>query len=239
MVVRIFPLSNASAERARTVVEQLFREGDALRRVPGTQRQALPTTATGQALTGSIAAAVDERTNALIVAGAEEAVAFVEVLVKQLDSERAANWIEPAIIELKHADARTLAVKLQQVLVQGLGTTPEALGLQKQFGRLRLAREGAPAQGDQVRLEADLFAPLTGLVITPEEQLNALIVVGSPANIAVVRELATTLDVPKAAASNEVRVSRLSTRPRTVSRRSRRTFSASGRPRGRCVRRTR
>ncbi|MBL9002048.1 MAG: hypothetical protein JNK25_13025 [Phycisphaerae bacterium] len=208
VIVRIFTLQNASAQRVKQVVDQLFSQGESLRRLPGTRRQGLPPTATGQALAGEIVVSVDERTNTLVVAGREEGVALVEVLVKDLDSDRAANWIEPAILPLQHADASQLARKLQEVLVRGLALTPEAIGLQKQYGRLRFNAAGMnfdPADKASM-IQADLFAPITGLVITAEEQLNALLVVGTPANLQVVRALVAQLDVEAASAANTVRV---------------------------------
>lgn len=206
VVVRIFPLTNASASRAKSVVEELFRQGEALRRLPGTRRQGLPTTTTGRALAGEIAVSIDERTNTIIVAGREEAVALVEILIRDLDGEHAAKWIEPVLISLQHADAVSLATLLRQVLVQGLTAPPEAAGLQRQVGRLRLVRDGGNLADPASRVEADLFAPLTGLVITPEANLNSLIVIGSPGNIAIVRELVGMLDVEAASAGNTVRI---------------------------------
>lgn len=206
VVVRIFPLSNASATRAKGVIDDLFKQGDGLRRLPGTKRQGLPTTSTGRALAGEIAVTVDERTNTLIAAGRDEAVALVEVLIKDLDSDQASKWIEPTLIPLQHADAVTLGATLRQVLVQGMTATPEAVGLQKQIGRLRMLKTGAKLEDPNARVQADLFAPLTGLVIAPEPQLNALIVIGSPANNEIVRELVGMLDVEAAAVSNTVRV---------------------------------
>lgn len=206
IVIRMFPLSNASATRIKGVVDELFKQGEAIRRLPGTQRQGLPTTATGQALAGDIAVTVDERTNLLIAAGREEALALVEVLVKDLDSDETSKWVEPSIIQLKHADAVPLSRKLREVLVQGFAATPEAMGIQRQFGRLRMALSGKAADGKPPTVEADLFAPLSGLVISPEEYSNSLIVIGTPANAAVVRELVTMFDIEQAAASNAVRV---------------------------------
>ncbi len=209
VVVRIFPLEQAAAERVRGVVLELFRTGDALRRVPGTNRQGLPTTTTGRALAGEIAVSIDERTNALVVAGREEAVALVEVLVKDLDSESSARWVEPTLIQLEHASAETLARTLREVLVGGLADTPETRALRRQVGRLRAVRSSVkgeePAALSRV-IESDLFVPMSGLTIVPESDLNALIVVGTPNNIAVVRELAQMLDVEQAFAGNRVRV---------------------------------
>ncbi|TVQ62329.1 MAG: hypothetical protein EA378_05260 [Phycisphaerales bacterium] len=209
VVVRIFPLEQAAAERVRGVVLELFRTGDALRRVPGTNRQGLPTTTTGRALAGEIAVSIDERTNALVVAGREEAVALVEVLVKDLDSASSARWVEPTLIQLEHASAETLARTLREVLVGGLADTPETRALRRQVGRLRAVRSSVkgeePAALSRV-IESDLFVPMSGLTIVPESDLNALIVVGTPNNIAVVRELAEMLDVEQAFAGNRVRV---------------------------------
>lgn len=206
VVIRMFPLTNSSATRAKAVIDDLFRQGDALRRVPGTRRQGQPTTATGKALAGELVVSVDERTNTLVAAGPEEAVALVEVLLKDMDSDHSAKWVEPALIPLKFADAAPLADTLRQVLIEGMTATPESQGLQKQIGRLRMLRTGADLSDPDSRVEADLFAPLTGLVIEPEPQLNALIVVGSQANIAVVRELVGMLDVEGASAANTVRI---------------------------------
>lgn len=205
VVIRIFTLENASAIRAQQVIDRLFAEGEALRRLPGTQRRGLPTTSTGRALAGEVAITVDERTNALIVAGREEAVALVEVLMKDLDQERAGKWIEPSIIRLQHADAADLSRKLREILVLGMATTPEAAGLQRQYGRLRMMQDGKAPDSPDARVQADLFAPVSGLVVTAEENLNAIIVVGTPGNAAVIKELVKQLDVEAAAAANSVR----------------------------------
>src|ERR1051326_5499131 len=69
-----------------------------------------------------------------------------------------------------------------------------------------MAKNGKDLSDPATRVEADLFAPLTGLVIQPEPHLNALIVVGSAANIEVVRQLASQMDVEAASAANTVRI---------------------------------
>jgi len=206
VLVRIFPLENASASRVQRILEELFQRGDALSRLPGTRREGEPTTTTGQALRGEIALTIDERTNALIVAGREEAVALIEVLIGDLDSDRAERgWIEANILPLEFADAVSLAAKLKEVLVRGLGSTPEAVGLREQIGRLRLVIEEG---GDRLptAVTSDLFAPMSGLVIEAEETLNALLVIGTPSNFEVVRALVDQLDVELASAGNTVRV---------------------------------
>jgi len=211
VTVRFFPLENASAQRISGVIRELFAQGDRLRQTPATNIRGEPQTEVGKALAGAIAVAVDDRTNALVVAGREEAVALVEILIRQLDSDRAASWIEPSVIQLKHADASKLAATLRQVLIDGIADSPEASALQRQIARIRVAKQSAdPAApvppGAAGRIEADVFAPLSSLTILPETNLNALIVLGSAANTAAVAELVKMLDVPAAAADNTVRV---------------------------------
>jgi len=222
VIVRIFHLTNASADQLSSIVQQLFRQGEALRRAPGTNLQGLPTTEVGRALAGEIAVATDERTNALIVAGREEAVALAEVLITQIDATESANWIEPRIVTLEHADAAEIARTIQETIVQGLGDTPDSIGLQRQVGRLRVLQRiggrssldspdegggGSPAGRPAVRaLEADIFAPMTRLVVYPEETLNSVILVGATPNLDVIAALIEQLDVEAAARDALVRL---------------------------------
>lgn len=206
VVVRFFPLENASAQRVSAVVRDLFTQGERLRRAPGVAIDGEPTTEVGKALIGEIAVSVDDRTNSLLVAGREEAVALVEVLVRQLDGDRAASWVEPTLIPLEHADASRIAETLRRAIIDGARESPEAQALQRQIGRLRVAAEGKDPTDPDARVESDLFVPMSTLVLLPEPQLNALIVVGSTANTRVVSELVKMLDVPAAAAANQVRL---------------------------------
>lgn len=205
VTARIFTLHNADASRLRGIIDGLFRRGEQIRRVPGTQRQGEPSTATGRALAGEVAIEVDTRTNTLIVVGREDAVAFIEVLLGDLDSEESVGWIEPAIIALEHADATDLAQLIRSTLIDGVREAPQAAGLREQVGRLRLVQQGKDPLDPGARLDSDLFGTLSGLTILPEPSSNSLIVVGSPANLRIVQELVKMLDVEAAAASNTVR----------------------------------
>ncbi|NRA56557.1 MAG: hypothetical protein HRU13_00305 [Phycisphaerales bacterium] len=205
VLARIFPLSNADASRVLGIIQGLFQRGEDIRRVPGTQRQGQPTTATGQALAGEVAIEVDSRTNSLIVVGREDAVAFVEVLLADLDNEEAVGWIEPSIITLEHADATDIAEIIRSTLVDGVTDAPQAAGLREQVGRLRLVQHGKDPLDPDARLDSDLFGTLSGLTILPEPASNNLIVVASPANLRIVAELVKMLDIEAAAARNQVR----------------------------------
>jgi len=203
VTVRLFPLSNIAATMMKSIAEDLFTQGRKLATQPGTNIEGRPLTEVGGALIEDVAMTVDERTNTLIVAGREASVALVQVLIDKLDSDIAAKWVEPRVILLRHADAEALGDVLEEVLVRGQATGAEAQAMQKQVGRLRIARRGG---GPGEMLDADLFVPMTRLVIRPDPKLNALIVVGTPENIAVVGELVALLDVPAAAPSNAVRI---------------------------------
>ncbi|MBX3402086.1 MAG: hypothetical protein KF699_01610 [Phycisphaeraceae bacterium] len=206
VMVRIFPLQNASATRLATVIRGIFEQGDRLRTNPGTTIRSQPTSETGKALTGQVAVSVDERTNAMIVAGREEAVALVEVMIKQLDSERTTSWIEPRVIKIEHADPVRLATTVRQVLLENVPPSPEAEALQRQVARYRILAEGGDPADVQGMIQADRFAPISTLVILPEPTLRAVIVIGSRANAQAVAEIVKLLDVPAAAAENAVRI---------------------------------
>ena len=203
VTVQIFPLQNIAADDFARIVGDLFTQGKKLGGVPGSEVEGMPGGTVGKALLDDIAMSVDPRTNTVIVAGKDEAVALVEVLSKRLDSEVSSGWVEPRIVQLKHADATDLSQTLQSVLVEGATSLPQATAMQRQVGRLRMAR--LDGNGGQV-LEADIFSPMTRLVIRPEPQLNAIVLVGTPANLEIVTELVTMLDVPAASPSAVVRV---------------------------------
>ncbi|MEM1423020.1 MAG: secretin N-terminal domain-containing protein, partial [Planctomycetota bacterium] len=199
VIIRMFHLQHASASRTAQILDDLFREGESLRRTPGTQLRTVPTTETGRALIGEIAVSTDERTNALIVAGREEAVALAEVLIGELDAEREDEWVEPRLLPLRFADAEDVAETVRRVVVEGVEDGPGSEGLRRQVARLRVMGGGDGA------IESELFVPMTRLQIIPENNLNALIVTGTPANVGVVSELVAMLDVEGASRLGSLR----------------------------------
>lgn len=202
--VRVFPLQNISADQFARITRDLFTQGKRIGGVSGVPGvPGVPGGMVGKALMDEIAITTDERTNTVIVAGKEDSVALVEVLTQRLDSDIAAGWVEPRIIPLRFADAGELAQTLQSVLVDGVTNLPQSSPLQRQIGRLRMARN--EHDGGRV-LESDVFQPMTRLVIRPEAQLNALILVGTPMNIEVVTELVKLLDIEAASPSAAVRI---------------------------------
>ena len=204
-VVRVFPLDNIQATQFARIVRDLFTQGKQIGVLQGTQVRAQAAGATGTALSQDIAISVDDRTNTVVVAGKEEAVAMVEVLRERLDSQVAVGWMEPRIVRLRFADAREVAETLRAVLVEGSTQLPESAPLQKQVGRIRMAR--ATEGGEpQPAIESDVFVPFTQLVVRADATTNSLILVGSVQNLAVVEELLGQLDTEASAPGSVVRV---------------------------------
>ncbi|MCI0630869.1 MAG: hypothetical protein L0Y44_09480 [Phycisphaerales bacterium] len=203
VTVQLFPLQNISADQFSRIVKDIFSQGKQLGRTTITKVAGVPEGAVGKALLDELALSIDERTNTVIVAGTEQSVALVEVLCKRIDSDVAAGWVEPRVVPLRYADANELAQTLNSIVVEGSSNLPQSSPLQRQIGRLRMAR--LQQNGGKV-LESDVFQPMTKLVIRGEPQMNALILVGTPANIEIVSELVAMLDVESASPANAVRI---------------------------------
>ena len=204
-VVRIFPLENMQASQFARIVRELFAQGKVLGQVPGSAVTAVPDSETGKALLEGVAMSTDDRTNTIIVAGKEEAVAFVEVLRDRLDSNVAIGWVEPRILKLTYADPTDMAETLKAVLVDGSTKLPDSMPLQKQIARIRAARTDASGV-PTAAIESELFVPFSQLVIRAEPALRALVLVGTVQNMDLVTELVKQLDVEAAAPGSLVRV---------------------------------
>lgn len=201
LTVQMFPLDNIAAERFVDIVERIFEQGRDVATLTGLDVPAVPRGALGPALLEDISLAIDERTNTVIAAGKESAVAFVEVMKSRLDAEIATGWVEPRVLMLEFADAGELAQLIDTVVVQGQSDEPGASPLQSQVARLRSVREG-----EEGSVESEVFMPLSRLVVRADEQLNALVVVASPPNLALIEDLVGMLDVEAAAPGALVRI---------------------------------
>ena len=114
VTMRILPLQNIDADEFSRVVRELFAQGKALGRVPGTQLVGAPQGDVGKALTDDFALTVIERTNTVVVAGRDEAVALVEALQQRLDSEDASPASGVRSYQLARAGATGITQRLQQ-----------------------------------------------------------------------------------------------------------------------------
>ena len=66
----------------------------------------------------NMALTTDDRTNSVIAAGSEDGVAFIEVLVKRLDSEIGLGWVEARVLPLRFADSEEIAELIEEVLTR-------------------------------------------------------------------------------------------------------------------------
>ncbi len=209
VTVQIFPLENISAREFGRIVKDLFSQGKQLNSVPGVDLKGMPAGTVGRALLDEVALSIDERSNTVVVAGKEESVAFVQVLRDKIDSGVTIGWVEPRLIPLRFADATDLATTINDIVVNGATNLPQSTPIQQQIGRLRMARSQPNGQEAKV-IEADVFQPMTQLLVKPEPQMNALVCVGTPANLDVVEEFVRLLDVEASAPENSVRIYPLS-----------------------------
>ncbi|MCH2132657.1 MAG: hypothetical protein MK116_02795 [Phycisphaerales bacterium] len=201
VIVRMFPLENIPAEDFARIIRTLFEEGKALGNVPGGDVAGVPAGTLGRALLDEVAIAVDDRTNTVVIAGKEDSVAAVEVISERLDSDLQAGWVEPRLVSLTWADAEDIAQTLNRVLVEGATDLPQAGPLQRQVGRLRMAR----METSRV-IESQVFQPMHQLIIEPQSQMRALMLVGTPVNLDLVSELVAMLDVEAASPASTVRI---------------------------------
>lgn len=204
VTMRIFPMANLPAADFARVVRELFAQGKALGKLPGAELQGIPEGEVGRALLDSVAITVIDRTNTVVVAGREESVALVEVMQKRLDSGTQTGWVEPRIIQLRHAAAADLALVLDAVLVQGQTNLPDAGPMQKQVARLRTVQQRENGSPERV-IESDVFTPMSRMVIRADETTNSLILVSTEANLATMEQLVRMLDVEAASPAASVR----------------------------------
>ena len=94
-----------------------------------------------------VALSVDDRTNAIVVAGSEEAVALVEVMRIKMDVPASDGWLEPRLFPVQHANVEDLARRLNDLLSNS-GAEPDAA---RRFGRLRVV----PPLGDSAVYNSD------------------------------------------------------------------------------------
>jgi len=118
--VRIFPLKYADATDAKKTLDDLFSKSDDLTKLPSSPRTGagggLPENTTGKAITYRVVLSADAASNALIASGHEESLALVEVLIGQLDQEKAVALFPIKTIGLRNANVVKTAQLLQEVV---------------------------------------------------------------------------------------------------------------------------
>lgn len=126
---QVFPLKNASAQAAQTVVNQFFNRAGL-----GFQ----------SGLQSSASVTLDYRTNSLIVQASPRDLQEVESLLKKIDSPSSAAVNELRIFPLKNSVADELAVTLQQAIS---GQAPQGRGQPGQQQQQGFQGGAQPGQG--------------------------------------------------------------------------------------------
>ncbi|MCH2142523.1 MAG: hypothetical protein MK077_05955 [Phycisphaerales bacterium] len=200
VIVRILPLDNLAASDFARVVRELFSQGKSLGGLGKRGWMGIPSSIVGRALMGDVAMTVHETTNTVVVAGTEDAVSTVEVLVDRLDSDVTTGWVDTQLVRLKWADPIETAAMLTRVLIDGTDAAPSASAMRQQVGRMRMLRSDQRSVA-----ESDVFRPMHELVVLPHDTLNALLLVGTQDNLDIAGELVAMLDVEEASPASSVR----------------------------------
>jgi len=202
--VRLLHLKNADATSVRTILQDIFTQGEELAGHPGSSvaGRAVPETLTGKALVHPFNVSVDLRTNTLVVAGLEESLALAELIVKDLDREQGKIVTEVKLFRLKHADAARLVPILQAVFAEQAvtATTAEAEGLRTQVTRLKTVL------ADKLPKESTFPKTHPALTIQADEATNIVIVAARSDIMPLIADVLNTMDIPGAGSLNTVRI---------------------------------
>ena len=186
--VNVMVLDHIDAGAFSALVRDLASQSSQLSRTPVSGIAGLPADPAGRALLTGIALSVDDRTNAIVVAGSEEAVALVEVMRIKMDVPASDGWLEPRLFPVQHANVEDLARRLNELL-SNAGEEPDAA---RRFGRLRVV----PPLGDSAVYNSRLSAPLDEVYVSAESRLGAILVVAETEHLQIAAELIGMLDVP-------------------------------------------
>ncbi|MEL7072631.1 MAG: secretin N-terminal domain-containing protein [Planctomycetota bacterium] len=186
--VNVMVLDHIDAGAFSALVRDLASQSSQLSRTPVSGVVGLPADPAGRALLTGIALSVDDRTNAIVVAGSEEAVALVEVMRIKMDVPASDGWLEPRLFPVQHANVEDLARRLNDLLSNS-GEEPDAA---RRFGRLRVV----PPLGDSAVYNSRLSAPLDEVYVSAESRLGAILVVAETEHLQIAAELIGMLDVP-------------------------------------------
>ncbi len=211
VAVKIIHLKNADADSVADILDDIFDEGKKLAGKPDSsvEEKAEPESMAGKALASEISIAYDDRTNAVIMAGATVVIALAETLVKDLDREQDKLLTDVKLFRLKHADAERLAPILISVFEEA-EDDPELTGLRTHVTRLRthLANPDGnkkPAAGDGEKTTRRP-RPRQPLVIEADATTNILIVSARSDLMPLIADVIDKMDVAGAGSLRTVRI---------------------------------
>lgn len=192
--VEFFTLEYARAEALSQQIQEVLTGGDSgaqqrpgVQRTPAVRRQPRTPVVPGQAAAEVIGQGEevlrmvsDERLNALIVVATEGNMSQVRFLIKQLDTPTPFESNNMHYVELLNADAEEVVAALTAIT----GTAP------------RQGAQQAAQSGEIQPFEKDI-------VIAEYEQTNALLILATPQDFAILKDLIDKLDVARRQVSVE------------------------------------
>ena len=144
LIVRIFHLQFADASQLKKNLDDIFSKAGSLTQVPGTAHKlGVPENTTGKALAYEVLCAVNEFSNTLVVAGHEESLALVEVLVRQMDQKEFLTLYPVSVIGLHSANAEDVAKIIKSVMDDRVSRAND-VGGGKASNRSKVVIEGDP-----------------------------------------------------------------------------------------------
>ncbi len=219
--VKVFQLINSDAAALKETLEELFESSGSAAQSSDPRQQMMQMfmrrggrggrggdgggDAGGEAGGGSggfsqdIKFSVEERTNSLIVSGSDDQIALVESLVADLDAVETDNE-NIFVYRLVNADAATVADLLTSVLDDSGTASNAAGGNDNNQGGGRNTGGGGRFQQFMQAVQTETSATgLSGnIVVTPDEEANALVIRTSPRNWERLEPILKKLDAPKA-----------------------------------------
>lgn len=139
----------------------------------------------------------DDRTNQIVVGLDDRAYPIFLELVNRLD-DKTESYLQNEVIALKNASAKDVAALLGQLSGKRLSATVTTPGLPPHAPAAAKPAEGAPPPVvTSTAITSDAvsanFSEL--LSVVPDERSNALVVIGTPQDLRLIRDLVAKIDV--------------------------------------------
>jgi general secretion pathway protein D len=183
--IKVFLLDYAVAQDVASELEVLL-QGSGGRNLPPWERwraRELQTTIKG--IQGNVNITSDQRLNAVIVSSDPQNFVLIEEIIKQLDQQIAPQEVIK-IIPLKYADAETTVTNLQELFQEG-GTSGSNMPWWERERR-RFER--------QMRGDSENITGIRGTVnLVADTRLNAIVVSTASANIPILEDLISKIDI--------------------------------------------
>ncbi|MFC1764531.1 secretin N-terminal domain-containing protein [Planctomycetota bacterium] len=147
--------------------------------------------ASGSKATGAVTAVGDERTNAIVIRGPEEALNLAMEVIETLDTS-STETIDVKVVQLKYADADNVAELVNQVFGKDRETAQT-----NQRGGGGGGRGGPSFRGPQADTSSDQSS-LSEVIAASDDRTNSVVITGPKDMLGVIGKVIVDLDSPNA-----------------------------------------